>query len=251
MKFPIQFFTLVAANNARETFSRQEDDDDDENRVPTLNPHILPQVAQILGAIFAGSLNISAVLDQSFTLVPGFLRNQLDGIFKLLTQQQMATTTTTAQPAKAKPPKKRKTTTPSPASEAPLPDYEAETESVPGAEKVAITTSTSKTISALRNATVLASEEEVFEEDSKLYRLQEELVAAAHDAEPYVRDKQPRFFVSSINEIMRNLDRGRLNITQIVRFLPDLFQGARHAFVLLENLGKIAGVDLDSDDDSE
>lgn len=95
----------MAAEDGRAQFARQEEDDDD----GTLNPNTLPQVAQILGAIFAGNLNLTSIVDKTFGLVPDALRNQVDGLFKILTGQSAATTTTTT-PKPAKKPVKRNST---------------------------------------------------------------------------------------------------------------------------------------------
>ncbi|CAG7821914.1 unnamed protein product [Allacma fusca] len=231
----IKFFTLVAADNGRELFGRQDDDDDDGGA--TLNPTVLPQVAQILGTIFGGGLNISKVVDQSFNLASATIRNQVEGIFKLLTETGIITTTTPA-PTTTKPRRRKKTT--------PLPeDYDLLT------TESTTTTTRKATRYTLRNknpTTVRPSGSNFLpDEEEELYRLEEEVISAAIDAEPYVRDRQPRFILGSVREILANFDSGRLNLTQVIRFLPDLFVGARQAFTLLENLGQLAGIDLDDD----
>ncbi|CAG7816365.1 unnamed protein product [Allacma fusca] len=225
----IKFFTLVAADNGRELFGRQEDDEED----VTLNPTILPQVAQILSAIFHGGLNISRVIDRTFTLAPVALRGQVEGLFKLLTGSDAKTTTTSA-PATTPPKKKiqRKTTT---------------TE-----EPATIPTTTKRSLKyMLRNRNRTTTEnptvDDFYTDDDELYRLEEEVISAAIDAEPYIKDKQPRFFRGAVREILNNFDAGKLNLTQVVRFLPDLFQGARRAMTLLENLGQLGGGDEEDD----
>src|ERR1700761_7181777 len=90
-----QLFTIIAAtsepgNTRTHTAARQfglgEDDDGDDEDI-TFNPNTLPQVAQLLGAIFAGNLNLTSIVDRAFYLVPNTLRNQVSGVFSLLTGQ--------------------------------------------------------------------------------------------------------------------------------------------------------------------
>lgn len=93
------FATIIISQNEEVHPRQDEDGDGTDFEIVTPNPNVLPQVAQILGAIFSGTLNITRIADGTVGLVPNFLRNQIRGLVKLLTGETVnfhtpATTTT-------------------------------------------------------------------------------------------------------------------------------------------------------------
>ncbi|ODM91146.1 hypothetical protein Ocin01_15536 [Orchesella cincta] len=86
----VRLFAIISARGDRQSRQDEEIVEGAEDILDvTPNPNVLPQVAQILGAIFSGSLNITRVVDRTFGLVPNIVRNQVGGIVKLLTGENM------------------------------------------------------------------------------------------------------------------------------------------------------------------
>lgn len=251
-------FQLMAVISARsDRKPRQEDEDEDVASI-TPNPNVLPQVAQILGAIFSGSLNITRVVDQTFGLVPNIVRNQVGGLVKLLTGESMDTTAATtvapnaaaagppsvviiagppAPPANTEAPvvqttneavvvevKKVETTTP------PLPPA-VELTQVPAQPG----NGTSKNKYRLRNRTkVPSTTKRSLLEDDEIEKLEEDIRRAAREYEPYMRNKEPRVLAPIFQTVFGRVD---FNMTDVARAVPSIFKGAHQAFVILNNLG--------------
>jgi hypothetical protein len=246
----IRFFAAISVQQRQ---SRQEEDDiDDEDT--TFNPNTLPQVAQLLGAIFSGNLNLTSVVDQAFYLVPQNVRNQVSGIFKLLGG------TATEEPPVEAPPTSLNASAPRPRPR-PRPKVTTTTEGAPDAAAfvppvAAFDTQVkSKTVKpkpswkAPPTAAPLPEEDVNFQDD-ELIHLEKELVMKAKEYAPIAKKKEPRFFVNSLQQLLQQ------NLTQVVRIMPDLFKGARQAFVLLDELGVIpddflVGIGLDADDEDD
>ncbi|CAL8081619.1 unnamed protein product [Orchesella dallaii] len=309
----VRLFAIVSARGDRQPRQDEEILEGAEEILDvTPNPNVLPQVAQILGAIFSGSLNITRVVDQTFGLVPNIVRNQVGGIVKLLTGEIMAAATAapetvtvsnavgnapaagpgpsvivtappqyvvaasapapTAAPT-ASPPVEIATiaAAPPPIEYAPAP-IEATTPMVVTERETVPTTAIPETTTP---APAYYEDEEVYEvtlkarpagisstklndtttkiryrikpkmkstttssrtalEDDEIERLEEDIRRAARAYEPYVRDKQPRYFASMFRNIFSRVD---FNMTEIARTVPSIFKGARQAFVVLESLG--------------
>lgn len=217
----------------------------------TPNPNVLPQVAQILGAIFTGGLNISRVVDQTFGLVPNVLRNQVGGIVKLLTGENMASSTASTGAASAAtnapstataaipPPtaapsvamtneavivEAPKTTTAPPTTSTPIePEVEIQ-DSDSGKGKYRIRTRTKGTTTTTKRPL----------EDDEIEKLVGDVKLAARAYESSIQERDPRGLADAFKTVISRID---FNMTEISRAVPSIFQGTRQAFTVLENLG--------------
>lgn len=257
-----QVFAVIAAQNSQlRRYPRQ--DEDEEEAVPTPNPNVLPQVAQILGAIFSGNLNLTRIVDSTVGLVPNLVRNQIQGLVKLLTGENVNLTgeTTTAVPP---PPALPAGIIDEIAPQAPqvvqqVPQKPKEPAVAQTASVVAATTTipnieaspTGKGKYRVRNKTrrVPSTPSPLSLGDDEIDKYEQDLRAAAKLYEPYVQNKEPRFYAGAFTSILKNV-----NMTQVAQAVPSIFKGARQAFVMLDNLGVIdalPGIDVLDDLDVE
>ncbi len=239
----------MAIASARGDRRPRQEDEDEESVTP--NPNVLPQVAQILGAIFTGGLNISRVVDQTFGLVPNVLRNQVGGIVKLLTGENMASSTASTGAASADPVTSAATAaTPAPTAapavamtneavivEAPKTTTAPATTSIPVEPQDETTqdSDTGKGKYRIRNRTkgpTTTTKRPL--EDDEIEKLVDDFKRAARAYESSIQERDPKGLADAFKTVISRID---FNVTEISRAVPSIFQGTRQAFTVLENLG--------------
>jgi len=225
----VQILTVIVAENERNVYFRQDEDDGDDV-VPTPNPNVLPQVAQILGAIFSGTLNITRILDSTVGLVPNIVQNQFQYLIKLVTGENVNLTATTTVASVLD------ETTSATSSEGIVIEAEYESSTTPtplDATTPAIsTTTTKKKYMINRNRTRATTVKPTEIVDDELVQLEQELRAAGHLLEKDSIGKSPRIYAGLFNNILANV-----NMTTVAKAVPSIFKGATQAFTMLENLG--------------
>jgi hypothetical protein len=225
-------FAVIVSQNEDGIYFRQEDDEDE--AAVTANPNVLPQVAQILGAIFSGTLNLTRIVDSTVGLVPNLVRNQVQGLVKLITGENINLT----------------------ASSTPLITEENEdfTSTVKTVETVVVeaedpvTTAAAPTVASIpevttkgrykvnrtrsRPPTTTLSSLATNSGDDELVKLERELKSLGELMVPESRGKEPRIYAGLFNTILSNM-----NMTEVAKAVPTIFKGATQAFTMLENLG--------------
>lgn len=250
----LQLFAVIAANNQRESRQFEDEDDGDDNE--GFNPNTLPQVAQLLGAIFSGNLNLTNIVDRAFFLVPDTLRNQVSGIFQLLTGQPTTAAPTpaavTLKVVRTTVPTTTEAITEPPTTEL-APDVVASfVISSPGRNKTKYKVRR-KLPSTTLNPIAIGSEEYEIITDDELRRLEQTIIERAKETEPVVNQtpSPAQDFMGQLRQVFANT-----NMTAVIQALPDIFNGARQAYVLLDSLGQLddlpnIGDLLGLDDDDE
>lgn len=257
----------------------EDEEDDIDPETATINPHTLPQVAALLGAIFSGNLNLTNVVDKAFHLVPDTVRNQVTGLFGILggsssgSDSSIGGGTSGGVAPIARPTAPAFIPHPLDTTLTPLITNDTNT-THPGFE-IERSTTTEKQIeqeiaafgsvfvprttppggnkeknallskgSILPIAEVASYDDEFNEEE--LRRAEEQVIEYARAYEPFVKEREPRFSLEPLRLFL--LSTRSVNFTAIVKVMPDLFKGAREAFVLLENLGDVVTGDAELED---
>jgi len=245
----LRIFSIIKSQPVKEEdlqlFTRQDDDDDAAAGI-TPNPNVIPQVAQILGAIFSGSLNITKIADGTVGLVPNILRNQVAGFVKLVTGENvnLNPTTTTAVPfiPPFEPIFEEELTTLAPVIPVWVEVTQAPVSTTPEAVtkgKYRVRNKTRRPLTPSEDLADPAPSSGVEnpktgfdDETEKVERLEKELLAVANSMQPYERQEPRQVYGNIFSNLFQNV-----NMTEVAKAVPSIFKGATQALSMLENLG--------------
>lgn len=210
-------------------------------------------MAQILGAIFSGNINITSVADQTVGLVPGLIRAQLMSLTNILSGQSRLPTfppffRTTPRPTtqrvrrRSRRPRTTTETTPEVKTEAEIVVTETSAPVVvtEAATQAPVTGygggSMSKYKIRGRPTIVPAKNSALYlNEDDEMEVYENKLLEEITKYRPYVKNREARF-VEPFTSLL-NLNTSNFNASGIATAVPAFVNSARQAMLILQNLG--------------